>query len=339
MMAPSASRRPAPAGGADRLRLPARVRRDAAADRPDRRPARPGAGAGRRRSWCSRSARWSPRWPTTCRPWWPAGSSRASAVAGWCPATLALVADLYPAERRGVPARRRLRGPGARQRPRAAVRRVVLAVADWRVIFLVNLAVGLVLAAADPAPGGARPRRSERRSERLDDRAFDWHRPRPAARHPRRRGAGLRPAQPLMRDLTWGRLFIPSRRRRPLADPARPRRRSRAACCSWCAAAPRARPLVDLRGWWRPAGGRPGRRRCCWRSRSAGVILAFATADPQVQVFSDQGLWYLLGSRRRRGRCSCCTCRAPSARWSRAARFVVRRPGARCWSASSSARP
>ena len=27
-----------------------------------------------------------------------------------------------------------------------------------------------------------------------------------------------------------------------------------------------------------------------------GVILAFATADPKVQVFSDQGLWYLLGS-------------------------------------------
>ena len=28
----------------------------------------------------------------------------------------------------------------------------------------------------------------------------------------------------------------------------------------------------------------------------AGVILAFATADPKVQVFSDQGAWYLLGS-------------------------------------------
>jgi MFS family permease len=28
----------------------------------------------------------------------------------------------------------------------------------------------------------------------------------------------------------------------------------------------------------------------------AGVILAFATADPRIQVFSDQGLWYLVGS-------------------------------------------
>ena len=26
------------------------------------------------------------------------------------------------------------------------------------------------------------------------------------------------------------------------------------------------------------------------------MILAFATADPKVQVFSDQGLWYLLGA-------------------------------------------
>lgn len=28
----------------------------------------------------------------------------------------------------------------------------------------------------------------------------------------------------------------------------------------------------------------------------SGIILAFATADPKIQVFSDQGVWYLLGS-------------------------------------------
>ena len=54
------------------------------ADRPDRRPARPRPGAGRRRWWSSRSAPWSPPWPTTCRPWSPAASCRASAAAGWC---------------------------------------------------------------------------------------------------------------------------------------------------------------------------------------------------------------------------------------------------------------
>ena len=104
-------------------RLPARVRRDAAADRPDRRPARPHAGAGRRRWSCSPSARWSPRRRTTSARWSSAASCRASAAAGWSRSTLALVADLYPAERRGVPARRRRRGPGARQRARSAVRR------------------------------------------------------------------------------------------------------------------------------------------------------------------------------------------------------------------------
>ncbi len=33
----------------------------------------------------------------------------------------------------------------------------------------------------------------------------------------------------------------------------------------------------------------------------AGVILAFATADPEVSVFSPAGPWFLAGSRRRRG--------------------------------------
>ena len=67
-----------------------------------------------------------------------------------------------------------------------------------------------------------------------------------------------------------------------------------------------------------------------------GVILAFATADPEVQVFSDRGLWYLLGS-------ALATVafvvhlRRAEAPLSPAARCGVPRPGARCWSASSSA--
>ena len=88
---------------------------------------------------------------------------------GLVPATLALVADLYPAERRGVPLGvvSAVQEIGSVLGPLFGA--LVLAVADWRAIFLVNLAVGLVLAAAirstvepvAPPRAAARPR-------------FDW---------------------------------------------------------------------------------------------------------------------------------------------------------------------
>src|SRR6476619_7244148 len=75
---------------------------------------------------------------------------------GLVPATLALVADLYPVERRGVPLGvvSAVQELGSVLGPLLGA--LVLAVADWRAIFLLNLAAGLVLAAAigaaDPAP-------------------------------------------------------------------------------------------------------------------------------------------------------------------------------------------
>ena len=79
-------------------------------------------------------------------------------ASGWRvgPATLALVADLYPAHRRGVP----LGIVSAVQELGSVIGplfgALVLSVADWRAIFAINLAVGLVLAAAirpsRPAP-------------------------------------------------------------------------------------------------------------------------------------------------------------------------------------------
>ena len=89
---------------------------------------------------------------------------------GLVPATLALVADLYPADRRGVP----LGIVSAVQEIGSVIGplfgAVVLAVADWRAIFLINLAVGLVLAAAlrTLAPGAPEhptaPRRADGRA-------------------------------------------------------------------------------------------------------------------------------------------------------------------------------
>ena len=86
-------------------------------------------------------------------------------IGGTVPATLALVADLYPVERRGVP----LGVVSAVQELGSVIGplfgAVVLALADWPTIFFINLAVGLVLAAALRATGGTSEARSRGRPD------------------------------------------------------------------------------------------------------------------------------------------------------------------------------
>jgi MFS family permease len=207
---------------------------------------------------------------------------------GLVPATLALVADLYPPHRRGVP----LGVVSAVQEIGSVVGpllgAVVLAVTDWRAIFAINLAVGLVLAAAirRAAPGSHGP--YERRRVDLV-------------------GLGLllltlvtgalvfvRPP-PLLRDLTWGQAFIPfagdGRWLTPVGVAAVV---AAVAFVAWCTFA-RA-PLFDVRRWVAALREADLTGALLLAAALAGVILAFATADPKVQVFSDQGLWFLLGS-------------------------------------------
>lgn len=214
---------------------------------------------------------------------------------GLVPATLALVADLYPAERRGVP----LGVVSAVQEIGSVVGpllgAVVLAVADWRAIFALNLAVGLLLATAIRALGaraGAVP---------------DPGRPGRASRVPDPVAIALlvillaawvlvvREPAVLMRDLTWGRLFIPvtggSRWFTPAGLVAIGALGLFLARCLTAR-----RPLVDLRHWWRAAREADLPGSLLLGVALAGVILAFATADPEVQVFSPQGPWFLLGS-------------------------------------------
>ena len=162
------------------------------------------------------------------------------------PATLALVADLYPVERRAVP----LGVVSAVQEAGSVLGpvfgAVVLAFSDWRAIFLINLAVGLVLAAAIAALRG------EARSETPSE-APSESRP-PGRSRGRRRlpdpvgvalvlvalAAGalvlVRPSS-LLRDLTWGQLFIPFLGDGRWLSPSAPSRR-RQPCCSWSAASP-----------------------------------------------------------------------------------------------------
>jgi MFS family permease len=216
---------------------------------------------------------------------------------GLVPATLALVADLYPAERRGVP----LGLVSAVQELGSVVGplfgAVVLAVADWRAIFLINLAVGLVLASA------------------LRTLRFG-HNPQDSG--PDRRGLGpnripdpvgvlllavtlvtgvlvfVQPAS-LVRDITWGELFIPltgdSRWLAPLGIVA-----TAAFLLFLARCATAARPLVDLPGWVRSSRDADLTGALFLAVALAGVILAFATADVRVQIFSDRGVWYLVGA-------------------------------------------
>ncbi len=218
---------------------------------------------------------------------------------GLVPATLALVADLYPAERRGVPLGivSAVQELGSVLGPLFGA--VVLALADWRAIFLVNLVVGLVLAAAiarlgfgtKPQPRGAGTRGS---------------RPLGAPRD----GVGgalllltlvagalvfVRPTQ-LLQQVDWrGAMFVPvvgdGRWLTPVGLVA-----IAAALLLVVRCATAARPLVDLRGWAGVLGEADLAGALFLAVALAGVILAFATADPRVQVFSERGLWFLLGS-------------------------------------------
>ena len=212
---------------------------------------------------------------------------------GLVPATLALVADLYPVDRRGVP----LGVVSAVQEVGSVIGplygAVVLAVSEWQVIFAINLVVGLVLAAAI--------RRTTRGQEvgltatRTGLGTVDW--------------AGilfllvtlaagalvfLQPSS-LVSDVTWGQLFIPvvgsGRWPTPVGIVAVVAALLFGVRC-WTAR----RPLVDLPGWWRTVREADLPGALFLAAALAGVILAFSTADPKVEVFAPQGWWYLLGA-------------------------------------------
>jgi MFS family permease len=217
---------------------------------------------------------------------------------GLVPATLALVADLYPVQRRAVPLGivSAVQEAGSVLGPVFGA--VVLAFADWRAIFLINLAVGLVLAAAiQTLRIGHQPQDSE-----PDSRGLVTNR-----RLPDLIGALLllitliagalvfvRPSS-LLRDLTWGQLFIPfvtdGRWLSPMGAIA-----IAAALLFVVRCLTASRPLVDLPSWVRSMREADLLGATYLAVALGGVILAFATADVKVEVFADQGWWYLLGS-------------------------------------------
>ena len=224
---------------------------------------------------------------------------------GLVPVTLALVADLYPADRRGVP----LGVVGAVQELGSVLGplygAVVLSFGTWRDIFWINLAVGLVLAAGDRHPGPAAVVRGAAAdagpAATLERPRLDWVGLAAARAAPGRAAAGdAAAAQPghLGRP---GRAVraVPGRRRRS-GGPSSGWSRSSSALVllAWLLLA--RRPLVDLRDWWRSVREADLVGAALLSVGLGGMILAFATADPEVQVFSPAGPWYLAVAARRR---------------------------------------
>jgi MFS family permease len=204
---------------------------------------------------------------------------------GLVPVTLALVADIYPAERRGVP----LGVVGAVQELGSVLGPLygaaVLVVGDWRDIFWINLAVGLVLAAGIAAVGR---QGSPRAPRRLDVVGLPL--------------LGLwlvslllvmRQPDALVTSVDWGGPFVPfgtatSPWLSPLGLVAVV---LGVALALWLVLG--RRPFFDARDWWGTVRQADLRGALLLSVALGGVIIAFATADPQVQVFSPIGPWAL----------------------------------------------
>ncbi len=249
---------------------------------------------------------------------------------GLVPATLALVADLYPAERRGVPLGivSAVQELGSVLGPLFGA--VVLALTDWQGIFVVNLVVALVLAATIRQIAGGEAFATARSRGRPDWIGL-------VAAVVTVVAGAITMAQPpfLQRDLTWGQLFIPyagdSRWFTPIGVTTIVAAIVLALRCLFAK-----RPLVDVRTWFAHVRQADLVGALLLATALGGIILAFATADPEVQVFSDQGPWFLLGSAVALVAFLAHLGRAESPLIP-AARSAACRRGARCWSASSSA--
>ncbi len=211
---------------------------------------------------------------------------------GLVPATLALVADLYPPQRRGVPLGvvSAVQEVGSVAGPLLGA--VVLTVAGWRAIFWLNLGAALALALA-VRPDAAAP---------LDGTAALGG---PASDRLRVVGGWvllgtgalaaalvLSPPPGLRADLRWGALYVPfaglpGRWPTPLGALAVA---AGVAFVAWCL---RWRRPVDLPGWWAAARAADLPGSALLAIALGGVVLTFATADPKIELVAPRGTLYL----------------------------------------------
>lgn len=216
---------------------------------------------------------------------------------GLVPVTLALVADIYPAERRGVP----LGIVGAVQELGSVIGplygAVVLALGDWRDIFWINLAVGLVLAAGITALRG---------STALDAGAPTRVSDRPGPRRtPDLVGLTLlalwiaalllvmRQPDALVTSVRWGGPFVPFGSATSVwwSQLGLATIGLGILLVAWLVLGPR--PFFDARDWWGTVRQADLGGATLLAVALGGVIVAFATADPEVEVLSPAGPWAL----------------------------------------------
>ena len=201
---------------------------------------------------------------------------------GLVPATLALVADLYPPHRRGVP----LGVVGAVQELGSVLGplygAMVLAVGDWRDIFWLNLAIGavLMLALARLAHEGERVSLPDPVGLAL------------LVLTVMALLVAMRPPDALLTDITWGLAFVPlageSRWLSPVGLAA-----VVLAALFWLRCWSARRPLVDVRRWGAIAGEVDLLAAGLLTVALGGIVLAFATAEPERQAVSADAEWYL----------------------------------------------
>ncbi len=206
---------------------------------------------------------------------------------GLLPPTLALVADLYPPHRRGVP----LGVVGAVQEFGNVVGPVygalVLAFGSWRTIFWINLAAGLVLAAliSQQRAVGTPATRAARRG-------LDWLGLALAAAALACLVLVMKQPARLLADVTAGLAFLPvagsTRWLSPLALTGLALTLLLVVRCLTAR-----RPLLDLRSWGGTLAKVDVVGALLLAVLLAGVILAFSTADPEVQMLSPAGGWLL----------------------------------------------
>ncbi len=217
---------------------------------------------------------------------------------GLVPATIALVAALYPPERRGVPLGlvSAVQEFGSVLGPLFGA--LVLSVSSWRVIFAVNAAVAVLLVVVvhvlqhdDPTSGEATATTSRTAARGVPDLVSV------AATIVTAAAALLviHPPDRLYLDLAYGRLFTPLAGSGRWLSPL-----GLAAIAGLVLVLVRCftarRPLVDARSWGRSLVAADLLGASYLAVALGGIVLAFATADPEVSVFSPQGPWLLGGS-------------------------------------------